>query len=121
MIILGDKIYLEKMMVNLVKNSIIYGHKNGHTEISVVKSRGFITIYVADNGIGISEEDLSHIFERFYRADKYHTSGGNSIGLGLAIVKWIAEIHGGTVGVKSIKSKNKHGSIFSVTLPIKHT
>jgi PAS domain S-box-containing protein len=115
--LLGDKIYLEKMLVNLVKNSILYGNKNGRTEITAKKSKGFVTVSVADDGIGISEEDLPHVFERFYRADNSHDSSGQSIGLGLAIVKWIAEIHGGTVSVKSIK--NKKGSIFSVSLPIK--
>lgn len=114
--ILGDKMYLEKMLINLVKNSIIYGNKNGHTKILASRSKGFIAISVTDDGIGISNEDMPHLFERFYRADKYHISGGNSIGLGLAIVKWIAEVHGGTVSVK--KAKNK-GSVFSVSLPIK--
>lgn len=114
--ILGDRGYLEKMLVNLIKNSIIYGNVKGHTRIYAKKTKGYITISVADDGIGISDADSPHVFERFYRADKYHRSGGNSIGLGLAIVKWIAEVHGGTVGVKNNKKK---GSIFSVTLPIK--
>jgi PAS domain S-box-containing protein len=117
-IVSGDKGYLEKMIVNLIKNSIIYGNKDGHTKISAKKSKGFVTINVTDDGIGISKEDLPYVFERFYRADKYHRSGGNSIGLGLAIVKWVAEIHGGSVGVKSNKDK---GSIFSVFLPIKNS
>src|SRR3989344_8291554 len=101
----GDKVYLEKMLVNLVKNSIVYGNSGGHTKISAEKSKGFIIINVIDDGIGISKEDLPHVFERFYRADKSHASSGNSIGLGLAIVKWVAEIHGGTVEVKNIKNK----------------
>ena len=115
-IVWGDKVYLEKMLTNLVKNSIIYGNKNGHTKITAEESKGFIVLSVIDNGIGISKEDLPHVFERFYRADKAHSSDGNSIGLGLAIVKWVAEAHGGQVSVKN--SKNK-GSIFSVSLPIK--
>lgn len=123
LIILGDKVYLEKMLVNLVKNSIIYGNIGGHTKILAKKSKGFITISVADDGIGISEEDLPHVFERFYRVDKSHASNGSSIGLGLAIVKWVAEIHMGTVSVKNNLSakrsiKNK-GSVFTVSLPIK--
>ena len=116
LVIMGDKGYLEKMFVNLVRNSIIYGHKNGHTKISAKKAKGFVILNVIDDGVGISKEDLPYVFERFYRADKFHKSGGNSIGLGLAIVKWIAEVHGGEVSVKSIKGK---GSTFSVTLPIK--
>ncbi len=117
LVILGDKIYLEKMLTNLVKNSIVYGNKNGHTEILAKESKGFIIISVTDDGIGISKEDLPHVFERFYRADKSHSSDGNNsgIGLGLSIVKWVAEAHGGTV---SAQNKNK-GSVFSVSLPIK--
>jgi PAS domain S-box-containing protein len=113
--ILGDRGYLGKMLINLVKNSIIYGIVNGHTQITAEELDGFITINVKDDGIGISEEDLPHVFERFYRSDKFH-SIGNSIGLGLAIVKWVAEVHGGTVSTKSIKNK---GTVFSVSLPIK--
>ncbi|MDP3012043.1 MAG: PAS domain-containing sensor histidine kinase [Candidatus Hydromicrobium sp.] len=118
LIILGDKVYLEKMLANLIKNSIVYGNKNGHTEILAEESKGFIIISVTDDGIGISKEDLPHVFERFYRADKSHSSDGNSIGigLGLSIVKWVAEAHGGKVSAKNIKNK---GSVFSVSLPIK--
>src|SRR3989344_207822 len=112
----GDKVYLEKMLTNLIRNSILYGNKNGHTIISARKSNGFINISVADDGIGISKEDLPHVFERFYKADKSHSSYQDSTGLGLAIVKWIAEVHGGEVGVKSTKNR---GSIFNVSLPTK--
>ena len=99
-IIYGDKEYLEKMIANLVKNTIIHGNTNGHTKIYTKQLGEFITINVADDGVGISKEDLPHVFERFYRADKSHRSDGNSIGLGLSIVKWVAEAHGGTVSVK---------------------
>lgn len=116
--LLGDKGYLEKMLVNLIKNSIIYGHKNGHTKLTVLKLKKTVTINIADNGMGMSEEDLPHVFERFYRADKYQRSGANSIGLGLAIAKWIAETHGGEI---TATSKEGKGSIFSITLPIKST
>lgn len=113
--IMGDKIYLEKMLANLIKNSIIYGNVDGHTKILVNLSKEFSTISVVDDGIGISKEDLPHVFERFYRADRSHASSGNSIGLGLAIVKWVAELHGGGVDVKN---NEKKGSTFSVMLPV---
>ena len=116
-IIYGDKEYLEKMIANLVKNTIIHGNQDGHTKIYTKRSLGFITINVSDDGIGIPKEDLPHVFERFYRADKSHRSDGNSIGLGLSIVKWVAEAHGGKVSVKKMKG---NGSIFSVILPIKN-
>lgn len=113
-IIKGDRVYLEKMLANLVKNSIMYGRVNGHTKIKTVASKKSISIHIEDDGIGISREDLPHIFERFYRADKSHNSDGNSTGLGLAIVKWAAEIHGGKVSVKKLKK----GTVFTVTLPM---
>ena len=114
--ILGDKVYLEKMLANLIKNSIDYGKENGHTEILARESKGSIIITISDDGVGIAEEDLPHVFERFYRADKFQNSGGSGTGLGLAIVKWIAELHGGEVSVRNVENK---GSVFSVSLPIK--
>lgn len=117
LVISGDRAYLERMLTNLVRNSIIYGKKKyGKTLITAKRSGGFVVIRVADNGIGISKEDLPHVFNRFYRVDRGNGSGGNSVGLGLSIVKWVAEIHGGEVGVTSIKDK---GSIFRVSLPFK--
>jgi PAS domain S-box-containing protein len=118
LVVIGDRLYLERMLMNLVRNSTLYGNDKGHTIIEVKKSQNTVVISVTDDGIGISKEELPHVFERFYRVDKFHKSGGNSIGLGLAIVKWVAEIHGGSVSAKSVKGK---GSVFSVTLPIKAT
>jgi len=111
----GDKAYLEKMLANLIKNSITYGNINGHTRISASVSKKKIEICIEDDGIGIPAEDIPHIFERFYRADKSHKSDGESTGLGLAIVKWVAEIHGGSVSVKKLPK----GTFFKVVLPVK--
>ncbi len=113
----GNKQYLEKMVINLVKNSIVYGVEGGKTEIAIKKTKDKISISVSDNGIGISKEDLPHIFERFYRADSSHVPGQEGTGLGLAIVKFAAELHGGTVSVKSTKGK---GSTFTISLPTAH-
>ncbi|MEJ0002039.1 MAG: GAF domain-containing sensor histidine kinase [bacterium] len=111
--IIGHRMYLEKLFINLVANSIIYGNDGGKTVIAAKKHKGDVVIDVADNGIGISREDLPHLFERFFQADKSHSTGGT--GLGLAIVKWIADIHGGTVSAKSAKGK---GSTFRVVIPL---
>jgi signal transduction histidine kinase len=102
------------MLANLNKNSFDYGEENGHTEILARESKGFIIITIGDDGVGIAQEDLSHVFERFYRADKFQSSGGSGTGLGLTIVKWVAEVHGGEVSVRNIENK---GSVFSVSLP----
>ena len=115
--LLGDRSYLEKLLVNLLKNSIIYGNKNGHTKISTELLKNTIVISIIDDGIGISKEDLPHVFERFYRADKFNKAGGVSIGLGLAIAKWITEIHGGEISADSLGEKK--GSIFKISLPYK--
>lgn len=114
-VLTGDKVYLEKMLTNLIKNSIIYGRKNGNTRIETLHSKESVTLSVVDDGVGISKEDLPHIFERFYQADKSHHSEKNSVGLGLSIVKWVAESHGGNVSVEN----NTKGCTFSVTLPLK--
>lgn len=110
--ILGDKKHLEKMFTNLVENSIIFGIKNGHTTISITKLKGFVKIDVEDDGVGVSKEDLPHVFERFYRGDKSHS--GKGVGLGLSIVKWVAELHGGEASI--VNKKNK-GTIANVLLP----
>jgi len=113
--IFGDRAYLEKMLANLIKNSIDYGKMNGQTEIFVEEFKDSILITITDNGIGIAAEDLPHVFERFYRTGKFQSSGGGGTGLGLAIVKWIAEVHGGEVSVRNLDNK---GTVFSVSLPI---
>jgi len=112
--ILGDRAYLEKLLTNLIHNSITYGKEKGKTTIETIDTDRHIVLKVVDDGIGISKKDLPHIFERFYRANKYYPTSGRRTGLGLAIVKWVAEIHGGQVSVES--SKNK-GSTFSISLP----
>lgn len=112
----GNKSYLEKMLINLIKNSVSYGRKGGFTKITSKTEGKNIILIVTDNGLGISTEDLPHVFERFYRGDKAHSGGSSHSGLGLAIVKWVAEMHGGTVSVKSLLNK---GTTFSVKLPIK--
>jgi two-component system phosphate regulon sensor histidine kinase PhoR len=75
-----------------------------------------VTISVADTGIGISKEDLPHVFERFYKADKARTKGGS--GLGLAIAKHTIQAHGGGIQAQSEEGK---GSVFSFSLPLQLT
>jgi signal transduction histidine kinase len=72
-------------------------------------------IEIADTGVGIPECDLPHIFERFYRADPVRSRETRGSGLGLSIAKWIAEIHGGSIAVKS---QPLQGSLFTIRLPL---
>ncbi len=111
----GDAVYLEKLFANLIRNAITYGNEEGWIRVEVIPGETEVTVKVADNGIGIGEEDLPHIFERFYRADKSHNSEIKNTGLGLAITKWAAEMHGGSIEVESEEGK---GSAFIVKLPI---
>jgi signal transduction histidine kinase len=76
---------------------------------------GSARIEIRDSGIGISEKDLPHIFERFYRADQARSREPGGSGLGLAIAQWIVELHGGTIEVQSSLGS---GSVFRITLPV---
>jgi len=97
----------------LLANAIIYGHDNGYTKISFFEMGDNILIEVADNGPGISEENLPRLFERFYRVDKSRSRDSGGTGLGLAIVKHIIEAHKQTIHVRSSIGK---GATFSFTL-----
>ena len=112
--VLGSTEYMEKVFSNIIKNAITYGKPNGNIKISAHKNRKDLKIVIEDNGIGISEENLPHIFERFFRVNN-SVKEGERTGLGLAIVKEIVEGHGGDVEVESILGK---GSTFIVTLPL---
>ncbi len=108
----GDKVRLRQVMVNLIQNSIKYTEK-GKVEVLVVEEPKFGKITVRDTGIGISQEDIGRIFERFYRVDKARSRSVGGTGLGLAIVKHIVEAHGSKVEVSSIVDS---GSEFSFRL-----
>ena len=111
----GDEKMLKKMIENLISNAIKYGKDNGQVDISLKQEKNQIILNVVDDGLGIPEEDLSRIFEHFYRVDKARSRATGGAGLGLAICRWIAEAHQGKVKVKSNLGA---GSKFSVCLPI---
>ena len=71
-----------------------------------------------DTGIGVSAEDLPHIFDRFYRADKARSREFGGVGLGLSIARWVAEVHGGSIEVQSTPAA---GSVFRVRLPLQRS
>lgn len=107
----ADKILLEELLYILLKNAVTYT-KEGHVKVSAAAEGSHIKIEVADTGIGIAEEDLPHIFERFYRADKIRNKSGT--GLGLSIAKVITDLHGGQIHVSSELNK---GTTFTIELP----
>jgi two-component system phosphate regulon sensor histidine kinase PhoR len=111
-IIKVDRDRIRQTLINLVHNAIKFNKPGGKIIISTVYDTESITVSVSDTGTGISQEDLPHIFERFYKADKARSRGGS--GLGLAIAKHTIQAHGGTISVKSEEGK---GSIFNFNLP----
>ena len=96
----ADESYYIRLLVNLLENAVYYGKENGMVKVTLAKNGKMIEGIVEDNGIGISEEDLVHIWERFYRADSARSTDSHS-GLGLSMVKWIVEAHGGTIRAES--------------------
>jgi len=96
----GDQNRLHQVMNNLLQNAIKYTDK-GKVEVEVINSGNKVEIIVSDSGIGIPEEDINRIFERFYRVDKNRSRAAGGTGLGLAIVKHIIEAHGDKIKVES--------------------
>jgi two-component system phosphate regulon sensor histidine kinase PhoR len=110
----ADRERVQQVLINLIMNSIKYGKKKGTTEISVQPIyENKIIVRVRDNGVGIGEEHLPRLFERFYRVDKSGNRRKGGTGLGLAIVKHIIEAHNEQI---FIESKPAIGSEFSFTL-----
>lgn len=114
----GDSARLKQVFINLITNAISYTPSEGEVSISFHEEKGNVNIVIADSGIGIPEEDVPRIFERFYRVDKARSRNSGGTGLGLAIVKHIVEAHHGTINVKSIYQQ---GTTFSISLPKKFT
>jgi len=110
----GDELKLRRMFLNVVENGIKYTQPGGKVEISSSINNGYAQIDIRDNGVGIAEDDIKFVFDRFYRGDKSRKRESGS-GLGLSISKWIAEIHKGTIEVQSRLSE---GSLFSIKLPV---
>jgi len=109
----GDKRLLYQVLTNLVTNSLNYNKVQGFTKIKTYSVDKVLHIEVSDNGIGIPEQDLPRIFERFYRVDKSRSKDQGGTGLGLAICKHIIEAHGQSINVSS---QVDFGSTFTFTL-----
>ncbi len=110
----GDQELLRRMVRNLLENAIRYTPAGGSVRLHREANGPEARITVADTGIGIPDEAVGRVFERFYRVDQARSRAEGGFGLGLAIVKWIAESHQGSV---SVRSRAGEGSTFTVTLP----
>ena len=111
----GDRTRLKQALVNLLDNAIKYTPEGGKIALSVEAEDGMAKVEVADNGIGIQEEAMPHIFKRFFRAANVRASNIPGSGLGLAIIQAICAAHGGTVSVANVRPS---GSRFTVKLPL---
>jgi len=113
-IVRADPAKLHDALRNLVANAITYSPARSRIGIDVTAAGGRVTIEVSDQGPGIPEEDLTRVFERFYRVDKSRARDPGGTGLGLAIVKHLIELHGGSV---SVENRPEGGAKFLITLP----
>lgn len=111
----GDEVAIHRLLLILIDNAVKYTPAGGNCEIALWRNERQAHIAVKDNGVGIAEEDLDAIFERFQRADRARSRETPGAGLGLAIARWIAETHGGTIRAESVLGS---GSVFHVSLPV---
>jgi len=116
LVVKGDRAKLEQLFLNLLDNAMKYTPSGGIISVSLRTEGQMAVAAVTDTGMGIPQEDLPFIFERFYRADKARSRADGGAGLGLAICRSIAEAHGGRIEVQSQVGK---GSTFSVYLPLR--
>jgi len=112
-LIMADSQRLEQVVVNLLHNAIKFTPGGGRIDVSARGSLNMVTFSVKDSGIGIAQDDLPRIFERFFKADRARSTGGT--GLGLAISRHLVEAHGGNIWAESIEGR---GSTFSFSIPV---
>jgi two-component system phosphate regulon sensor histidine kinase PhoR len=111
----ADRERIQQVVGNILHNAIKFTPPSGQIRITTTVKDQSVLVQIADSGIGISKEDLVHVFERFFKADKSRTHEGS--GLGLAIAKHIIQAHNGKIWVDSQEGR---GSTFSFSLPIEN-
>jgi len=110
----GDPARVHQVVTNLLDNALRHSPAGGTVELRGTRNRAGVTIEVCDEGPGITEEEKSMVFERFYRADSARSSKDGGAGLGLAIARWIVDLHGGDIRVET---RQPHGCRMVVVLP----
>jgi two-component system phosphate regulon sensor histidine kinase PhoR len=114
----ADPDLIEMALLNLIQNAAKYSNPPAHIRVSLTQEDGWIKIEIADKGIGIPPEDLSRVFERFYRVDKAHSRKVGGSGLGLSIVQTVIQKHQGKISVASTLGQ---GTTFTILLPVQLT
>jgi two-component system OmpR family sensor kinase len=111
----GDERWVRQLLLNLVDNAIKYTPPGGRITLAMETTEGAARLLIEDTGIGIPEESLPRIFDRFYQVDKVKARAIGGCGLGLSICKWIVEAHGGAI---EVSSRLEYGTKISVQLPL---
>jgi signal transduction histidine kinase len=118
LVVVGDSYALHRLFLILIDNAVKYTAAGGSITVTLLQSNGSAVTEFRDSGIGISADDLPHIFDRFYRADKARSREAGGVGLGLSIARWVAAAHRGAIEVQSTPGS---GSVFRVRLPLVQT
>lgn len=111
----GNAAALSQAVENLLRNAVFYSHPRGRVRLGIAVRTDWVELTVEDEGLGIPEAELPHIFEEFYRGEQAQAMESAGTGLGLAIVKYVADLHGGEVDVQSQEGK---GSRFVLRVPL---
>jgi two-component system, OmpR family, manganese sensing sensor histidine kinase len=111
---MGHSSQLIQLFNNLVENALHYTYPNGSVKLYLARGLSYVEVRVEDTGVGIALEQLPQVFDRFWRADQSRSQWEGHTGLGLAIAQGIAQLHGGTI---TVKSQLCVGSCFTVRLP----
>jgi PAS domain S-box-containing protein len=112
----ADPVRLTQIFMNLINNAAKYTHEGGRIWVDAERKNANVTVRIADNGVGISTDELSHLFDMFYQVDRSYDQAHGGLGIGLTLVKRLVEMHGGTVEAKS--AGIGQGSEFLVSLPM---
>ena len=112
--VMGNRELLQRLLANLIANAYRYGKEHGHIQVDLKQEHAEVLLSVTDDGRGIAEDQLAHIWQRFYQADASRSNQGS--GLGLAMVQEIAQLHHGYMKVESVQGK---GSCFTFCVPMK--
>ena len=112
-----DEVKITLALSNLVENAIKYNKENGWVRVILDADHQYFTVMIEDSGMGIPEESLEHIYERFYRVDKSHSREIGGTGLGLSITKNIVIMHKGAI---KVRSQFGEGTTFTVRIPINY-
>ena len=113
-IVYADIGLMQRVLENLIRNALKFTPAGGEINIRLDKKPGAVAIAIEDTGCGIAEEDLEHVFDRFYRAENTTQERTNNAGLGLAIVRKILDLHGSRI---TVSSQLDRGTCFEFDLP----